>query len=203
MRNSIQHQLFTLPMILALMLVATGCEDTQKASVKGIVTLDGKPLERGIVLFDVGNNSKGRSASGSIRKDGTYSVRIGQSGELYVGEYGVTVKSHSPSIPHPQGGPPTPGESLIPLHYSEIESSGLRYNVRSGENTIDIPLATDQADEEIEGATTESEAATDDASTTKVDEQGSAEKPAEGSEEESSEEPTVGAQSGTEETAAP
>ena len=136
-----------------LLVVASGCEPTQKlATLSGKVTLDGKPLAQGSVLFAASGGGKRNSATGDIKADGSYAVQIGQTEKLIVGEYVVVVVSREPSTPHPEGGPPTPGAFITPEKYGDAQTSGLRYNVRPGKNIIDIVLVSDapepQADED-------------------------------------------------------
>jgi hypothetical protein len=149
-----------------LLLVTSGCEPTQKtATLTGKVTLDGKPLAHGTVLFAASGGEKRNAAAGDIKSDGSYAVQIGQTEKLIVGEYVVVVVSREPSTPHPEGGPPTPGAFITPEKYGDAQTSGLRYNVRPGKNIIDIVLVSDapvsdtpapQAEEEnappVEGA---------------------------------------------------
>ena len=118
----------------------------------GIVTLDGNLLESGSVRFLAGSNNNSKAAEGSIQSDGTYAVQIGQSGKLYVGEYKVEVASRGPIVPHPEGGPPMPGELITPEHYRDLATSGLCYNIRTGENTIDIALISDPVETPAEEA---------------------------------------------------
>lgn len=127
-----------------LVIVACGCEPTQKtAALTGKVTLDGKPLTQGSVLFTASGGEKRNAAAGDIKADGSYAVQIGQTEKLIVGEYIAVVVSREPSTPHPDGGPPTPGALITPEKYGNPQTSGLRYNVRPGENVIDIVLVSD------------------------------------------------------------
>ncbi len=126
-----------------LLLAASGCEPTEEtATLTGKVTLDGKPLTQGSVLFAPSGGEKRNAAAGDIKSDGSYTVQIGQTEKLIVGEYVVEVVSREPSSPHPDGGPPIPGAFITPLKYGKAETSGLRYNVRRGENIIDIVLVS-------------------------------------------------------------
>ncbi len=138
-----------------------GCEKAQESTASGLVTIDGKPLTGGSITFISGSRTNARPATGGIKSDGTYRVQIAQSGKLMAGEYVVRVSSRGPSIPHPEGGPPELGELLTPAHYAKTDTSGLRFNIRSGDNIIDIPLVSDPVEslEEtpVEGDATESE----------------------------------------------
>ena len=118
-----------------------GCAAEDQATVVGKVTMDGRPLDRGVVTFVNALGKSSAGISGQIHGDGTYDVQIGQSGEVVAGEYAVAVVARTPSITTQEGAPPTPGELLVPDRYTRIETSGLRYHVRPGKNIIDIALA--------------------------------------------------------------
>jgi hypothetical protein len=140
---------------LALIVGATacgGCAPGEQATVSGKVTLDGRPLDRGVVTFVNALEKSSPGISGQIESDGTYHVQIGQSGEVVAGEYAVQVDARQASHPRPDGAPPAPGESLLPLRYSQIETSGLRYHVRPGTNVIDIALAGEKSGDTEEKA---------------------------------------------------
>ena len=136
-----------------------GCNNAQDSIVSGRVTMDGKPLDHGRVLFSNAGGAASTPASGSIQSDGSYQVQIGLSGEMVAGEYAVSISSRAPSIPSPEGGPPTPGELLTPAKYASSSTSGLRYQVREGANVIDIALASEPQETTSTGdsGTTDSE----------------------------------------------
>ncbi len=156
---------------VAILATAVGCEPTNDATMKGVVTLDGKPLTHGTVAFFAGGKNAAQAATGAIQSDGTFSVQVGQSGKLVTGEYVATVTASTPSIPNPDGGPPAPGDLITPTRYAAIATSGLRYNIRAGENVIDVVLVTASPE-----ATTDVSPEGEDGSAPKADE-GSAEKP--------------------------
>ena len=130
-------------LFLAFTAVLLGCNPSQKAIVTGKVTLNGEPLDHGAVTFVAGSKTKANTAAGNIMSDGTYLVQIGQSGKIISGEYQVSVLARGPSTPHPLGGPPMPGELTTPARYADVATSGLRFRIRPGENTIDIALVSD------------------------------------------------------------
>ncbi|MBX3427202.1 MAG: hypothetical protein KF688_16105 [Pirellulales bacterium] len=108
------------------------------ASVSGVVTLDGKPLERGVVGF--APTAGGPRAAGAIQSDGSYTLRTNRESGLAVGEYVVTVVAREPGETPAGGGPPMPGAFITPRHYAVEGTSGLRYTVERGSNTINIEL---------------------------------------------------------------
>lgn len=145
--TSWQRRLAAATLVLPLVVLA-GCADegVGNASVTGVVTLDGKPLEQGIVTFAAADDEAGVPASGQIQADGSYHVQIGRSGTVASGEYAVAVSARARSVENPNGGPPTPGPLITPERYAAAKDSGLRYRVRSGDNVIDIALSTVSSD---------------------------------------------------------
>lgn len=122
-------------------MLLVGCTAEDQATVSGKVTMDGRPLDRGVVTFVSALGKSTAGISGQIHGDGTYEVQIGQSGQVVAGEYAVAVVARTPSITTQEGAPPAPGELLVPVRYTQIETSGLRYHVRPGKNVIDVALA--------------------------------------------------------------
>jgi len=124
--------------------LTAGCGGNQapNATVTGLVTLDSKPLDKGIITFVSAAEDTSTPATGQIQQDGSYRVQIGLTGRVVAGEYLVSVASRYPPIASPNGGPPSPGPLLTPERYSTVTTSGLRYNIRPGTNIIDIPLAS-------------------------------------------------------------
>lgn len=89
------------------------------ASVTGKVTLDGKPLGVGEVEF-IDNAGKGKS--GKLNADGTYRVA-----DLPPGAYKVGVDARG-----------------IPPKYQVPTTSGFTADLKSGNNTLDLPLVSDK-----------------------------------------------------------
>lgn len=119
------------------LLFLVGCGG-KPASVSGIATLDGNPLERGMVGFAPA--SGGIKATGKILSDGSYTLSTNKESGLEPGEYEMTVVSREPSIENPQGGPPMPGAFITPRRYAIAKTSGLRIKVKRGSNTINLEL---------------------------------------------------------------
>lgn len=129
-----------LPLLLSGLLVATliGCGG-KPATVSGVVTLDGKPLQRGTVGFTP--VARGMRAAGVIDGEGRYSLSTNRDAGLEIGEYAVTVVSREPG-PEGAQGPPMPGPYITPQHYAVESTSGLKFKVDGGSNTIDIALTS-------------------------------------------------------------
>lgn len=142
--------LASLPMIACLL----GCADSPPV-VTGTVTLDGKPLTTGVVQFNAGRKHAGTA---SIAADGSYRVIIDRAGSPASGEFSVSVTAREPSTPHPQGGPPTPGDLLTPQRYADAATSGLRFTLHPGENAINIKLESTVADADLDSESADEDA---------------------------------------------
>lgn len=118
-----------------------GCGGTYDAQVAGQVTLDGKPLERGVVAYYPA--AGGPVGFGVIEQDGHYDVVIGREAGLPPGDYAVTVVANEPSTVSLTGsGPPPPGRRLTPQHVSDKATTDLHFTVEPGGNTIDLALSS-------------------------------------------------------------
>jgi hypothetical protein len=118
--------------LLALaLLLPSGCAKKKPtAPVSGLVTFKGKALTRGRVLF---NHDSGQYGFGDIGADGRYKL------EAPLGECRVAVTCREEPPPNPP-----PGmlilKSLIPERYEDHMRSGLKFDVKEGENTADWKL---------------------------------------------------------------
>lgn len=118
---------------------ACGCGG-KPASVSGTVTLDGLPVQRGTVAFTPVN--QGMMAQGDIESDGSYKLHTNLDTGLIPGEYSVRVISREPGVSI-GGSPPIPGDYIVPKKYGQASTSGLRFEVASGRNTIDLDLKSE------------------------------------------------------------
>ena len=134
-----------IPCLLSTLVTLLGCGGNP-ATVTGIVTIDGEPLERGKVGFTP--LSGGLKAIGKIESNGNYELSTNRESGLQVGEYLATVISTEPGVMDPDGGPPMPGKSLIPKRYGRVRTSDLSFSVKGGSNTIDIALSSEGLDED-------------------------------------------------------
>jgi hypothetical protein len=127
--------------LLSIAFVA-GCSGGKfESSVSGTVTLDGKAIGPGFLVFaPVGGETN--PANGAIQTDGSYELKTANTAGLHPGKYKVSVTVlDQPDVP--------PGErsfvvakSRIPEKYNDPNTSGLEFDVDSGSNTIDIPLSS-------------------------------------------------------------
>ena len=128
------------------LLAVAGCGGSNRAEtrkISGTVTLDGRPLTKGHVLFVP---ERGRAAKGPIQSDGSYTLgTYGSADGAVLGTHRVAVicREEAPPIQDKDLGIEIPrhGRSLIPEHYSETGTSGLTFEVTpDGPNTFDIQL---------------------------------------------------------------
>lgn len=130
----------------ALLLVSFGVGCNQgpfNADVKGSVTLDGKPVPPGVVIFSAEGGGR-NSSRGRIEPGGDYFLVTRHNRGIDAGEYRVAVQVYE------KGDPPGPGERapanlppLVPAKYLSVDTSGLTYTVEPGSNRIDIALTSD------------------------------------------------------------
>lgn len=136
---------------VAVCLAALGCKrsagppQVEKLPVKGVVTLDGKPLAGARVVFQP--NDPGGTAVGRTNESGAYELEAmsGQSAALQ-GECKVTISL----MLKPDGSPPGPNEApmavgaqeSLPKKYSFPGSTTLKADVPGGGGTFDFPLTS-------------------------------------------------------------
>jgi hypothetical protein len=104
------------------------------------VTLDGKSVPRGMVVFHP--SAGGPAVYGTIDGSGNYSLQTGREDGLPSGIYEVSVAANEGSkvAQNERGGPPSPGKAITPAWYRAKETSGLKFTVAPGNNEINIEL---------------------------------------------------------------
>ena len=124
--------------VLAITLQLAGCGGSSAppaATVSGLVTLAGKPLAAGTLLF---MTDEGQAASAVLGADGAYTLHC------LPGRYKVAVTPPAPLDPlaSPAGSPPaaTPSQPAIPKRYQDFGSSGVSLEVKAGANKFDIVM---------------------------------------------------------------
>lgn len=137
-----------------LLIAACGGCGGPNASVQGTVTIDGQLARGGTVQFHPVDD--GPTAYGSIAKDGSYSLRVGQgdlsdpnAGDVPLGDYLVTVVANMPSIndeSEDDSGPPKPGARLTAEKYAAKETTDLEATVKVGRNVVPLELEGAAAD---------------------------------------------------------
>ncbi len=111
------------------------------APVHGTVTLDGKPLPYGQVVFQP---LSGRVAKGVI-KDGQFTLGTYKAADgAVLGHHCVSVTARKTLEGEEPGAPGVPrfGPSLIPERYGNSAASGLEFEVTSGDNVFRIELSS-------------------------------------------------------------
>jgi hypothetical protein len=109
--------------VLAAVLLDPGrvaSAEEELSSVTGRVTLDGKPLGTGKVIFHIGD---GQFVGSKIGPEGEFKV-----GRVPKGTHKVTVEAI------------INGRNVLPPVYSSEERSELRFEVKKGENVLDLQL---------------------------------------------------------------
>jgi len=124
-------------------MVTAGCGGVYDASVKGVVTLDGSPINRGTVAYSPSND--GPTAYGRIDSDGSYFLRTGREEGIPSGQYNITVVANEPPEKKrsESGGPPPAGKPITPAWYRSKKTSGLQFTVNSGSNEINLGLTSE------------------------------------------------------------
>ncbi len=129
------------PVLLGL----AGCGDSQLGVVSGTVTLDGRPLDQGLVVFE--DREKGVSVNAAIEPDGSFVVKTYDQTGLPPGEYMVAVKpgqvgdGETPLVGGPMEAQPG-GSVQIPARYGSTRTSGLTATVTPGANNVPLELSS-------------------------------------------------------------
>jgi hypothetical protein len=129
----------------AVLLCAVGCGGgrADRGAVSGTVTLDGKPVERGSILFTPSEGTQGSAAGGEIA-NGRYQLpaKIGPA----VGRNRVEIRAMRKTgkmVPKAFG---RPGE-MVPEQVEAIPprfntKSNLKVDIKRGDNTADFDVAS-------------------------------------------------------------
>lgn len=124
-----------------LMLAGCGGSPFTLAKVDGKVTLNGRPVTQGKVLF---RPAKGPVAVGALGSDGTYSLMTYKPGDgAIVGECSVAIDAPTWGAPMAGFTPPPPPslEETIPKKFHSFGTSNLKRTVEARENVFDFELA--------------------------------------------------------------
>jgi hypothetical protein len=131
--------------------VGCGCgsRPPELAAVEGVVSLDGRPLRRGTVTFEMPGRrpASARIENGRIVEATTYRPGDG----VPIGEHRVAVTAREEAAvaapPHPGAATSLPaqamaGSLLVPARYTDPGTSGLTVTIAHGRNEIALPLTT-------------------------------------------------------------
>ena len=140
--------------VLFANLTLVGCDSGPRmAPVHGIVTVKGKPISEGDIMF---YPSSGRPAMGQIGEDGSYSLTTTTPGDgAQIGEYVVTIEAVevTEAAPPPtsleeeiemgrQGRAPTEATVrwLVPEEFADRTTTPLKATVKDGDNKLDFEI---------------------------------------------------------------
>jgi hypothetical protein len=111
--------------------------------VSGRVTLDGKPLEFGCVMFQP---EKGPAAVAPINRDGRFTLTYQcKAAGAVVGRNRVVVTAYEaerPGFQWPAGGEPGLGKCLVPQKYTSASTTDLEIDVRPGMGDAELALSS-------------------------------------------------------------
>lgn len=108
---------------LFLVGIISGCGGGLDATLTGVVTHQGKPVPSLLINFQsVGG---GPMAYAATDEDGAYEAFVGSNKGIMPGKYRLALEATGDSIP---------------AKYLQVDTSGLEYEVKSGDNTFDISL---------------------------------------------------------------
>jgi hypothetical protein len=113
----------------------------ETAKVTGTVTLDGKPLTIGAVVF---TPERGRAATGHLQSDGSYALGTYRPGDgAVLGKHCVAVIAREETSGGIGRSAEKSGAWVAPQFYSDFTKSGLTFEVKSdGPNVYDIKLSS-------------------------------------------------------------
>jgi len=123
-----------------------GCGTTglpNSVPVKGTITLDGKPLENGTVMFVPAGQGQEDVAIGVI-KDGHFAMATSVSSPgVIMGKYKIQVEAYGQiaagAAPGSSGMPPVP-PSIIPAKYRSSKTSGFEVEVTKNLSPVVLEL---------------------------------------------------------------
>lgn len=119
---------------MALPFVGCGEHLPGAAPVAGVVTLDGKPVTSGTVIF---SPAKGLPAHGELDSQGRFVLSTYQEGDgAIIGEHRIAVVAvtEDDDSQHFERPPTKPVRSLLPERYASKTTSGLSFEVKQGEH---------------------------------------------------------------------
>jgi hypothetical protein len=130
---------------LLVLVLTIGCRQAP-TTVSGAVTLDGKLLsvradQHGKVIFQR-VDGHGALAAGTLDPSGHFHLATGSSFEVAPGEYQVAISVSEP-LPMKENAESS-AKLITPVRFSSTTDSGLRANVKSGENVFSFDLAVEQ-----------------------------------------------------------
>lgn len=128
---------------VGILWVLVGCGGPNVAPVRGKITLNGKPIGPGDILFvpDETKGTQGKAAVGSFEADGLYSLTTYKKDDgALVGHHHVIVRPRPPGV--------APGREFakdaqlppIPAKYADLSNPLLSAEVKPGSQEINFNL---------------------------------------------------------------
>ena len=140
------RSLFVATSLLLGVCLSLGCKPAGPpvATVKGKITLEGKPVTAGIVIYQ--NAETGFSTTGDIDAQGNYEMRTHEAAGIPPGKYKVGFKPAAPYAPGTvvlaDAGQrdPRPIDTTINQRYHNVETSQLTADVTLEPKSYDFDL---------------------------------------------------------------
>jgi len=125
--------------VLCVSLAGCGGGGGSKGKVKGKVTANGQPVNAGAILLQPAAGTVGTQASGEIKSDGTFEITTEKPGDgAVIGKHMVSYSAPGDEQAEWDGyGTPPPVKSSP---YKNLVSSVTEFEVKAGDNTLDIEL---------------------------------------------------------------
>jgi hypothetical protein len=122
---------------LIVVIGTCGCFDSglELVPVKGMVTVNGKPLTKGNVITQP---IAGRGSNGIIQSDGSFELSSGREAGAIPGPHAVAVVAYSKD--GPLGAEGDPGDLIIPKRYTNLKTSELTIDVKDDDNAPVLEL---------------------------------------------------------------
>ena len=160
--HSCHRQYLHLPLLLVIALCSSGCgqSGTPVEYVRGVVTLDGTPLEGAIVIFSPKGN-EGMVGAGRTQSDGSFTLNAQGAkpgAGTTTGDYNVTIskveipKFIGMSTDDPRYGTPeqerleaennAKQKVIVPEKYNSADTSPFTAKVESGSNTFTFDISS-------------------------------------------------------------
>lgn len=124
--------------------ISVGCGDgrLQLGKVSGVVTVDGKPLQKGQIEF----LTDSRRAYGSVENGEIVKVTTYETGDgVSLGNHLVAIRpkiDEAKLMSPPDGQSPFKMDSSVPTKYQNAKSSGLTAQINKGENELTFELSS-------------------------------------------------------------
>jgi hypothetical protein len=119
-----------------------GCQQSPLgAEVAGVVTLDGKQLDSGSIVFTP-SEGQGNNAFGAVDASGSYFLKSNRTIGLAPGKYKASVAAYERVEVAPGERSMIEPKLITPQKYRDINSSGLEFEVVPGQNSINIELSS-------------------------------------------------------------